>query len=90
MTTATLKPSTQIKKIMASYVAVLGYTNKQAVEKDGITYYTFAATRLCVVSQIKIIHPELGVWIADTNKAGVLGAPKQIRQMSTGAWELVK
>lgn len=86
MATKTLKIETQIKNIMLSFVAEHGLTNND-LTLDGISFHVLGATRFHY-GQIKITHPEHGVWIADYAKSGKLGTPKQIKQTLTGAWVL--
>lgn len=86
MTTKVLKIETQIKNIMLSFVSEHGFTNHNLTLND-IHFFVLGATRFHY-GQIKITHPEHGVWMADYAKSGKLGTPKRLKQLSTGAWVL--
>lgn len=83
--TRTLKIETQIKDMMKLFVAAHGLKNIDVTDATGIRYFVLGATRFHY-GQIKIFHPEHGVWIADYAKSGNLGTPKRLMQISTGAY----
>ena len=80
----TIKIETQIKNMMKSFVAEHGLNNIDVTE-SGTRYFVLGATRFHF-GQIKIFHPEHGVWIADCAESGKLGTPKRLMQISTGAY----
>jgi hypothetical protein len=85
----TIKIETTIKNQMTAFVAENGLTNSDTTTADGSRYLTTAPTRFHF-GQVKVMTAESGTWIAEYNQAGKLSTPKQIHQISTGAWALVR